>query len=702
LSEEQLSQSTIRGYLGDAGLFLAFLDDHNIPIRTARPSEVAGFLSKQRQRYRRQHGHFPSDDTQWRCERTPGIHRLLVLAQGHWPPTTDIARRVAWFRRRLLKEKIDSESSRKYQDAAKHFLAFLNRIALAPERVTQENVIAFLKDHLKSYRRTYECAPSDIRGWQRGYLTGIHRYLRFVQGQWPPPPRQDLELDEYKQHLTGRAFNHKTIFDYCLHVRIFLDYLRTCDTSVGDVQPNDVEAFHRVALRMYRKRKPNRLNSLAWWRTVSRQSVRSFLRFRLGEWPPDETPAVVVRFRQHLKDLRYGAKVIVRNVWAVRRFVTYIGERGLALEVVQPADIEAFLTTQAQQFFSQHRRAPSYEAKWRSQFRAPIYMLLRMINPQWPPPTPPGNAQERLQRKVCDGYAQWLIDVQGLSAATLCKNGDAARVFLQWLNEKAGMGSLRRLSVKDIDAYLAWRLPDLRRATRVGVCSCLRSFLRYLHSAKRIDRDLAAAVSSPSLYQFEDIPRAFTEPQIEAVLETARRDRSPAGLRDYAMLLMLATYGLRSGEVLRLRLEDIQWHEERFRVRQSKTGVESFLPLMSTIGEALVAYLKEGRPQTERREVFLRVRAPFGPLAGPASFATVIRRRLQESGIEVNGRHGAHAFRFARALSLLRASVSEKWIGDLLGHRSSSSTQTYLRLATEDLRALSLEVPGRKKQCRRG
>jgi len=231
----------------------------------------------------------------------------------------------------------------------------------------------------------------------------------------------------------------------------------------------------------------------------------------------------------------------------------------------------------------------------------------------------------------------------------------------------------------------------------MGVCSCLRSFLRYLHAAKLIDRDLAAAVSSPSLYQFEDIPRAFTQPQVDAVLKSTRSDLSPTGLRDYAMLLMLATYGLRSGEVLRLKLEDIEWREERFRVRQSKTGVESFLPLMPAVGEALVNYLKDGRPQTERREVFLRVRAPFHPLAGSSSLATVIRSRLRECGIEVQGRHGAHAFRFARALSLLRASVSPKWIGDLLGHRSSSSTQTYFRLATEDLRALSLEVPGRKK-----
>ena len=231
----------------------------------------------------------------------------------------------------------------------------------------------------------------------------------------------------------------------------------------------------------------------------------------------------------------------------------------------------------------------------------------------------------------------------------------------------------------------------------MGVCSCLRSFLRYLHAAKLIDRDLAAAVSSPSLYRFEDIPRAFTESQIRAVLATTRRDRSASGLRDYAMLLMLATYGVRSGEVLRLRLEDIDWREERLRVRQSKTGIESFLPLTPPVGEVVLDYLKDARPQTDRREVFLRLRAPFGPLSNSGSLASVIYRRLQESGIEVNGRHGAHAFRFARALSLLRASVSPKWIGDLLGHRSSSSTQTYLRLATEDLRALSLEVPGRKQ-----
>jgi site-specific recombinase XerD len=163
------------------------------------------------------------------------------------------------------------------------------------------------------------------------------------------------------------------------------------------------------------------------------------------------------------------------------------------------------------------------------------------------------------------------------------------------------------------------------------------------------------------------------------------------------MLMMLATYGLRAGEVIRLRLDDIDWREERFRIRRSKTGVESFLPLMAAAGEALLDYLEHGRPQASVREVFLRVRAPYGPFLAAGSLDKVIDCRLKQAGIEVKGRHGSHAFRFARAQSLLRASVPLKSIGDVLGHRRIASTETYLRLATDDLRAISLECPA--KEC---
>jgi site-specific recombinase XerD len=130
-------------------------------------------------------------------------------------------------------------------------------------------------------------------------------------------------------------------------------------------------------------------------------------------------------------------------------------------------------------------------------------------------------------------------------------------------------------------------------------------------------------------------------------------------------------------------------------VRRSKTRTESFLPLLRPVGDALVKYLKHGRPRSAFRQVFLRSRAPFRPFSDTSPLNYVILARLEEAGIEVKGRHGAHAFRFARALSLLRASVPLKSISDLLGHGSTSSTRVYLRLETEDLRAISLEVPGK-------
>ena len=208
--------------------------------------------------------------------------------------------------------------------------------------------------------------------------------------------------------------------------------------------------------------------------------------------------------------------------------------------------------------------------------------------------------------------------------------------------------SLPLLGLPEIDQYLSWRMPGLRRATRHGVSQCLRSFLRYLHAEKFVAKDLSPAVSGPIMYKFEDIPRAFTEQQVKALLETTRRDKTPTGLRDHAVLMLLSTYGLRAGEVVRLRLDDIDWRAERLRIRQSKSGVESFLPLLPPVGEALLKYLRRGRPQTEVREVFLRVRAPHGAFPWGGSLHTIIQRRLKQAGIQVKGRHGAHAFRFAQ------------------------------------------------------
>ncbi len=163
------------------------------------------------------------------------------------------------------------------------------------------------------------------------------------------------------------------------------------------------------------------------------------------------------------------------------------------------------------------------------------------------------------------------------------------------------------------------------------------------------------------------------------------------GLRDHAILQLLATYGLRSSEVRNLRLDDIDWRAESIRVRHTKTRACSLLPLMEPVGEAVLAYLRSGRPETDAREIFIRTRAPYRKLG---ILASAVRRRLRDAGVEPPGKSGPHIFRHARAVEMLRASVPQKVIGDLLGHRSAEATAPYLKLATEDLRAIALDVPG--------
>jgi integrase len=153
----------------------------------------------------------------------------------------------------------------------------------------------------------------------------------------------------------------------------------------------------------------------------------------------------------------------------------------------------------------------------------------------------------------------------------------------------------------------------------------------------------------------------------------------------------LRRYGLREGEICRLRLEDVNWREESLHIRHTKTNAHSAMPLLAPVGEALFDYfLRHGRPRTEAREVRPVLRALYRD-DEPVWHG---QGRLSAAGVEPPGKRGPHVFRHARAVEMLRASVLQKIIGDVLGHRSTESTNTYLKLATDDLRAVALDVPG--------
>jgi integrase/recombinase XerD len=150
---------------------------------------------------------------------------------------------------------------------------------------------------------------------------------------------------------------------------------------------------------------------------------------------------------------------------------------------------------------------------------------------------------------------------------------------------------------------------------------------------------------------------------------------------------------VRAGEITTLRLDDVDWRKEVIQICHHKTGATSYLPLLPEVGEAMLQYLQKSRPKTSLREMFIRCCAPHRLFKSGSSLYALVRRRLDAAGVITTGKRGPHAFRHARAVSLLRARVPVKEIGDLLGHRSVNSTLVYLKLATEDLRAVAMEIP---------
>ena len=157
------------------------------------------------------------------------------------------------------------------------------------------------------------------------------------------------------------------------------------------------------------------------------------------------------------------------------------------------------------------------------------------------------------------------------------------------------------------------RAGSLCRRTLKGLATNIRSFLRWLHMTGQTTRDLSSTVITPSFHAFESIPSALRAEEIREVLAATRKDRTPKGMRDYAILMLLSTYGVRAGEVVALRLDDIDWRKEVIRIRHSKTDSTSYLPLLPEVGEALLKYLQKSRPKTPIREMFIRCHAPYRP-----------------------------------------------------------------------------------------
>ena len=284
------------------------------------------------------------------------------------------------------------------------------------------------------------------------------------------------------------------------------------------------------------------------------------------------------------------------------------------------------------------------------------------------------------------GFAGYLRDERGLKDDTTARHAFYLNGLSTFL-DRADVASLASVSPPLLAAFLIERCAGLARTSRRDLCGTLRIFLRYCHRERIVERDLSAAVEVPRLHRLASVPRAITWDEVRDMLGCVDR-RCALGRRDYAMLLLLVTYGLRGNEVAQLTLEDIDWQHERLNIPQRKAGHWSAYPLAGVVGEAIIDYLKNGRPQTTDRHVFLRSMAPLRPITTAAVSSAAVRY-LQRAGVRVH-RAGAHTLRHTCVQRLVDAEFSLKTIGDYVGHRSPQSTKIYTKVDLTALREVAM------------
>jgi len=284
------------------------------------------------------------------------------------------------------------------------------------------------------------------------------------------------------------------------------------------------------------------------------------------------------------------------------------------------------------------------------------------------------------------GFIQYLRAERGLRPSTIYSYLHHLNWFGTFL-KRAGVSRLGELSPPLLASFIVDCAPRLSPTSRVNLCCELRVFLRFCHRERIVGQDLRAAVEMPQVYRLADVPRSITWDEVRRMLETVDR-RTVCGRRDYAILLLLLTYGLRGHEVAKLTLDDIDWEHERLRIPERKAGHSTAYPLASVVAEALIAYLKQGRPETADRHLFFRMFAPQAPITNGA-VSSRVAAYLLKAGIHVH-RPGSHTLRHTCVQRLIDAEFPLKTIGDYVGHRSSQSTQIYTKVALASLREVAM------------
>ncbi len=343
----------------------------------------------------------------------------------------------------------------------------------------------------------------------------------------------------------------------------------------------------------------------------------------------------------------------------------------------------ADLSSESVSEFLDHQRAQGRgRASWSRPGLVAMVEVLRSLGAVAPEQPAPATSAEQL---LLGPFERYLLVERGLATGTVRGYLRHARRFLAYVEAADGLGAL---SAAEVTSAVLRESSAVSVATTQNFVAGLKAFLRFAFVEGLVASDLSEAALAVTGRRRSSLPRGVSAGDAKALLASCDR-RSALGRRDYALLVVLLRLGLRRSEVAGLRLDDIDWRAGEVVVR-GKGAREDRLPLPADVGGAIAAYLRRGRPQGGRREVFLRARAPYGPMAS-GTVASTVRRACRRAGIaEV----GPHRLRHTVACEMVTAGVPLTQIAQVLRHHSLQTTAVYARVDLDRLRLLAVGWPG--------
>jgi site-specific recombinase XerD len=386
-------------------------------------------------------------------------------------------------------------------------------------------------------------------------------------------------------------------------------------------------------------------------------------------------------FAQSLEEQGFKKHLIGRQILVAAKFSQWLQTEGVTAQEVTDEH--------AQRFFKENLQQRSKQLGESASLQRLLALLcqLDVIHP-----LPEQHEFTPIEQAV-DAFATYLREELTLCDKTLIQY---CPFIEQFLSECFGEGAVDfdALRAEDIIGFIKQQAIHLSPTRAKSATTALRSFLRYLRYCGEIQLDLAIAVPTVPNWSMTGIPRAIAPEHLRAVLTHCPRD-TPIGRRDYAILMLLARLGLRAGEIVSLTLDSIDWEAGSIAV-VGKGDQATPLPMPLEVGEAIVDYLRHGRPISSSRALFLCACAPIRGLGAAQTVSTIVAAAIKRAGIETLHR-GAHQFRHALATDMLRHGATLSEIGSLLRHRHAKTTSIYAKVDFAALRPLSLPWPGGEK-----